>query len=323
MKHFKGYTNYQQNVIKRVAELVQDRPFTHEKAANNHLKILISGLDRPYFTSATPSDNRAFENIISDIKGAIRRAEAHAPASTVIRPDSLIQSEEKQRKETELSKVTKAIIKRIRHHISKIRQDEYDSFLASEECDCSQVTQSFRLELVKSEVDLALKNKRSTDYFTSGQLKNLRKEVMEHLDFMLPTVAEYHDLFKAKLSEIIPDPSEPDTNKDNTKIRVSQSTTSDSTDQNDGTIHPSATVSDETTPLEVTGVESQLQNLMKEKSHKRIATLKVLSKNQIAQLIDDCQKLLEQKHQEDIQAIVHQIQISGVSFDELKAAWAA
>lgn len=322
MKHFKGYTNYQQNVIKRVSELVQDRPFTHEKAANNHLKILISGLDRPYFTSATPSDNRAFENIISDIKGAIRREEAHAPASTAIRPDSLIQSEEKQRKETELSKVTKAIIKRIRHHISKIRQDEYDSFLASEGCDCAQVTQSFRLELVKNEVDLALKNKRSTDYFTSGQLKNLRKEVMEHLDFMLPTVAEYHDLFKAKLSEIIPGPSEPDTNND-TKIRVTQSTTSDSTDQNDRTIHPSATVSDETTPSEVTGVETQLQNLMKEKSHKRIATLKVLSKNQIAQLIGDCQKLLEQKHQEDIQAIVHQIQISGVSFEELKAAWAA
>lgn len=74
---------------------------------------------------------------------------------------------------------------------------------------------------------------------------------------------------------------------------------------------------------ETTGSASSsfvLADLMKEKSPKRIRLLKTLPKNHLALLIEDLKVALDQKHQEDIQQLIHLMQEKGIELAELQQA---
>lgn len=68
-----NYSKYQKRVIKFLNDLLgTDRPFTYERAKNNHLKVLIDGIPKPIFTGSTPSDCKSINNFMAEVKRELK-----------------------------------------------------------------------------------------------------------------------------------------------------------------------------------------------------------------------------------------------------------
>lgn len=68
-----NYSKYQKRVIKFLNDLLgTDRPFTYERAKNNHLKVLIDGVPKPIFTGSTPSDCKSINNFMAEVKRELK-----------------------------------------------------------------------------------------------------------------------------------------------------------------------------------------------------------------------------------------------------------
>jgi len=351
--HLRAYSNYQKRVIKGVADLVGDLPFTYEKSSNNHLQIKIKGVDRVFFTSSTPSDRRSYENIMSDIRGELKRIEVEGQPTPVNEslPESAEKSAARQALQEMMDKSVHTIIKKHRNSIDKIKKDEFQAFLAADFDSEGDVVREFRKNLIKSEIERALKSRANNEFIPPGMINKSKKQIEENLNFMLPSMAHYQSLGRdqapAEHSDLEPlehSSLEP-TIKDSASIASTKENVGDSavddgnaadrtvedlpsedlTDSNT-TSNNSASLNDVGRSVAKDVVETIdepkdfLPQLLDEKPHKRLAAIKALSKKQIALLIEDCQKALEQKHQEDIRDLAHQIQAKGVSIEELEAA---
>lgn len=299
--YLKGYTGYQKRVIKGVAELLEERPFSYKKKNNNHLEIKVKGIDRVFYTSATPSDHRGYENFLSDIKIELRKlTESDVVPSNVIEPINTTQADDRQ---ASLDKITRTIIKRIRMSIDKIQQDEHRAVI-SDTAPNDEIIRDFREALVTREIDLAMKSKDDKDYYPVAMLKQRKITIRDNLDFMLPSTAYYHDELKEKLDQARSElrESSPNTTKNNEQGKK------------ENVIEP--VKQNEPVDREETGMD--LQQLAKAKRNKRISEIKKLTKGQITLLMNDFEEALGQKHEEDIQDLVAQIKEKGITLEEIQ-----
>ncbi|WP_028303566.1 hypothetical protein [Oceanospirillum maris] len=346
--HLRAYSNYQKRVIKGVADLVGDLPFTYEKSSNNHLQIKIKGVDRVFFTSSTPSDRRSYENIMSDIRGELKRIEVEEQPTPVDEslPESAEKSAARQALQEMMDKSVRTIIKKHRNSIDKIKKDEFQAFLAADFDSEGDVVREFRKNLIKSEIERVLKSRTNNEFIPPGMINKSKKQIEENLNFMLPSMAHYQSLGRdqapAEHSDLEPlehsslEPASTISAKDKVDDSAVEDLSSDdltgSNRSSSGVVsldHVSHSVvkdsvAKNTVAKNVAEVIAEskdfLPQLLDEKPHKRLAAIKALSKKQIALLIEDCQKALEQKHQEDIRDLAHQIQAKGISIEELEAA---
>ncbi|MAC47636.1 MAG: hypothetical protein CMI12_12410 [Oceanospirillum sp.] len=300
--HLKAYTGYQKRVIKGVAELLEERPFSYKKKNNNHLEIKVKGIDRVFYTSATPSDHRAYENFLSDIKIELRKLSVEEDDQN---PVSTLPEKPKDARQASLDKITRTIIKRIRMNIDKIQKDEYDALLSHDTAN-EETIPKLREALIDREIDLALKSKHDADYFPPGMIKQRKLAIRDNLDFMLPPIAYYHEKLKDRLDQAC------------SKFKEDQpdETQNPHSDHGDKEKEESALVQPDKPTEEKKGMD--LKALAKAKRNKRLSEIKQLSKSEIASLIEDFQKALEQKHEEDILDLVTQIKEKGVTLAEIQ-----
>ncbi|MAD46340.1 MAG: hypothetical protein CMH98_15160 [Oceanospirillaceae bacterium] len=303
--HLKGYTSFQKRVIKGLAELIEERPFSYKKTSNNHIEIKIKGIDRVFYSSGTPSDHRSYDNFLSDVRSTLRQQSEPEPVLLLSGKDGPETDKDSidDRRQASLNKITRTIIKRIRMSIEKIQQDEWKAVLSEDDAH-DNIIRTFRDNLVEREIQLAMKLKKEKDYFPTAMIKQTRSTIGDHLDFMLPTPAYYHDLLKKKLVPAFGDKADPEEKDD---------VSSGQPDNPEKGTSPQVTVQPEDRDQGM-----NLRQLVRAKRNKRLSEIKKLSKSEISSLVEDFQNALEQKHEEDIQDLVAQIKEKGITLAEIQ-----
>ena len=236
--------------------------------------------------------------------------------------DSLPESVEKSATREALQKVmdksVHTIIKKHRNSIDKIKKDEFQAFIAADSDNEGDVVREFRKNLIKSEIERVLKSRKNNEFIPPGIINKCKKQIEENLNFMLPSMAHYQGLIRDQMS---PEHSDLEPLDQPNLEPTTQKKTKDDAEDGTADVLPSAYQTGCAAGATGDGdVQNSLSQLLHEKPHKRLAAIKALSKKQIALLIEDCQKALEQKHQEDIRDLAHQIQAQGISIEELEAA---
>jgi hypothetical protein len=186
-------TKYQRKVVKTLnKELGSDIPFSFEKANNNHLKVLIEGVSKPLFTSATPSDHRSDQNFISDVRSAIKQS-----LSEPVERKAITNNAERRRMES-CKKLLDTGIKYLRSRCKSFAEEEASMMQVH---GGSLDLKKERQKLCEHLLDHARKHVSPEIYITSKDLKELKKDFLRHVQFMLPNMAEYVSR--------MPDPDQP------------------------------------------------------------------------------------------------------------------
>ncbi|WP_143051961.1 hypothetical protein [Allopseudospirillum japonicum] len=291
-------------------DLLGERPFSYRKKKSNHLQVKIKGIDKVFHTGATPSDTKSYNNFIGDIKHELKKLHQphqtteislpihHPPqAKGLITPKIVL--------ERKLQKVRQSIIKQLRLQADKLRKQEHEMVMQEASL---QGIEKFRENLIQAELNQALQQKKSsTDYITPAKIKKVHQTLREHLDYMLPPLAFYHQTLKKEASAI-----QVETLANEIKISADDSKISN---EDIPVITQPVQNLEKTTKQEA---DLGLNTLMKETSNKRVKILKNLSKPQISALVQDLQKALQEKHQEDIQEIINLMKNKGVTLEELQ-----
>lgn len=332
--HEKSFSTYQREVIKKVKALMGDTQVNYEKSPNNHLQIKIAGIDRVFFTSSTPSDSRSLDNFIGDIRAEINRlAMLDAPQQIPAEPpNSVIKADARKSAQAFMVKVFEKTHKKLQRRLKHIERDEYQVFTTTTLDNRGDSVREFRKKLIKSEVEKAINTGKGKLFIPPGLNKKCQAELEEHLNTVLPSIPEYHHRMTQDMplsAAAMPQHSSP-------VIAPLASILPAQTQQQTPTkVEPSAAPAD--TPVaekvlsqapstakieaaDTAAPHNVLDDLINAKPHKRLAQLKALSKQHIALLIDDCQKALQQKHQDDIDFLAEQMQSRGVSLHELQDA---
>ncbi|WP_292253040.1 hypothetical protein [Marinospirillum sp.] len=295
----------------------------YEKTGSNHLQVKIQGVERVFHTGSTPSDYKSLLNFIGDVKAELHRLEQQEletrTATDVIEsPPSTLQPGQEPGQEVQIQRMAQTIIKSIRMNFDRIKDREYNMFFEQETPDAAQIAQ-FRADFVESEFAKAMKNKKDTDYFTKAAIKKGKDQVMEHLDFMLPTPAYYHEQLKQHISKQRPNQ---DSEQATPEPRLPAQAVIEQAviEQANAAVENKKAASLDEEAVGSVSSPFVLADLMKEKGPKRIRLLKTLPKNHLALLIEDSKVALEQKHQEDIQQLIQLMQEKGIELTELQQA---
>lgn len=326
--HEKSFSAYQREVIKKVYVLVGNTPFSYEKSANNHLQIKIDGIDRVFFTASTPSDCRSLDNFIGHIRAEINRLNAQTleQLTPLEPPKSKKKADARKSAQIFMDKVTAKINKSLQRKLKRIEKDEYHVFKTTDSDNPGNSVREFRKKLIRSEVERAVKAEKGALFIPPGLNRKCQAQLESYLNTALPSIPEYHSRMDLELNPyradnkdkplhikpIVAEPATPSTPKPlEAQPAPLQALDKDQESLKHTAKHEvQATV--ETEPL--------LNDLINAKPHKRIAMLKALPKQKIALLIEDCQKALQQKHQDDIDFLAEQMQSRGVSLSELQDA---
>ena len=187
------FSKYQKSVIKFLNELLGTQiPFTYEKTQNNHLKVLIEGLDKPLYTSSTPSDTKSLDNFMSHVKRELKAIEVLTSnlANTSIKATPQSPSI-KSMFQPNFEKLIQTCIKSLRTRVDSIKQQEQDKVLETNDID---FIKDERLKIVKASISHTLQNQRQANYIKPKAMKEIESSILRHLNFMLPTMAFYSDL---------------------------------------------------------------------------------------------------------------------------------
>ncbi|MEY8239729.1 MAG: hypothetical protein RPT25_05240 [Cycloclasticus sp.] len=185
MQKLNSYSKYQKDIIKKISkELGPKTPFKHEKTSSNHLKILIEGLDKPLYTACTPSDRRSGDNFMADLRCALKAV--HLKHQPKIEPSKRINTA--QLKIQYIENLTASCIKTARTNIEQ--HIEKEKFLVIEENSISNL-KHFRKSLATKIFVQCQKVNKQQPYITGADSSLIKREVIKHLNFMLPNTADY------------------------------------------------------------------------------------------------------------------------------------
>ncbi|WP_133245640.1 hypothetical protein [Pelagibaculum spongiae] len=186
MSKVRGYSRYQKQIIKRLQQtLGADTPFRHERTNNNHLKVLIQGADKPCFTSSTPSDNKSADNFIADVKRIIREINTLTSNDTDCSSANPVE-QAGECKAAQVDQITLSCIKLIRRKIDQIQLEESESIKTK-----SYLSELKKLRLQVADETIKANAGSSKIYLTGKQINHIKNKLLQHLNFMLPTTADY------------------------------------------------------------------------------------------------------------------------------------
>lgn len=328
-----SYSKYQRSVIKFLTDHLDiDTPFSYEKTQTNHLKVLIDGLEKPFYTASTPSDSKSLANFSADVKRELKASRVARAVTDNTEQEPAFANYMSVPHE----KLIKGCIKSLRSRLETIKSKEQEKVLESRSV---EVIALYRENVVKRAIELALQIRRSNDYVKPKEKKNFEAQVAKYLDFMMPTCAHYADLLESKsslkkqmstllasnpvssdqqpqLSELGTEPEpalavEPLTPK-KTSAHVNTQAMP----------HPSAfngVVAAPSSMPAIAKTKSSAAELMRMSANNRVDLLRNLSKAQSLQLIDDVNQALALNREQDIEAVVALIKEKGVSLESIIA----
>lgn len=185
MKKVSSYSKYQRDIIKRIGkELGTSIAFSYGKCSNNHLKIYVDGLDKPFYTSSTPSDRKAGDNFMGDLRGALKAA--HLKRQSVIVVTKHINSV--QLKAQYIDSLKDACIKTVRTNIDQYAGKE--ELLVIKENSISSLKPQ-RKKLATKILEHTQKTNKNMQYITGKDSQSIKDEIIKHLNYMLPNTADY------------------------------------------------------------------------------------------------------------------------------------
>lgn len=303
------YSKYQKVIIKELTTTLGVLPFSYEKTQNNHLKVLIDGVDMPLYTSSTPSDINSKLNFMSLVRQEVRAI--HEKITT---------EEEGGKVKTLSAKSTKlkynreriliAILKSLRNILPSLENREYKLVI-----DASSIKpiSEYRKGLIDESILRARRDQKSLSYMLIKDLNLLKKDLKMHIDFILPSIAYYSN----KLNEL----GKTNTPKQNEKnVIVNLDTT--------GKKSKKQTVSLRKVPNEIKGCsEMKIEHLSNEtldieklsnmSSTARIASLQILSNAEGVQLITDIKKAMVLNREADLQHVRDFMAEKNITIDDI------
>lgn len=333
-----NYSKYQKQAIKFLSEhLGTETPFTYERTQTNHLKVLIEGLEKPLFTSSTPSDNKTLKNFMADVKRELKANKAKHPPHHELSPKAAMAKAITPSHE----KLTENCIKTLRSRLTTIKPQEQEQVLKSKALD---VVASYRHDIIKGAIARALQDRKQGAYIKPQEMKKIEKKLSQHLDFMMPTLADYSALLESKtryqtkahtLNEL-------KTGANNIETTPAATPKSKATNgAGGGAVATKANGSMQSAPAWVNGVATEqaadycLTNtssntsansssgdnsaveLMKMAANNRVRLLRDLSKAQALQLIDDINQALALNLEQDIAAVVAMIKEKDIPLEAI------
>lgn len=327
------YSKYQKEIIKELTKTLGLIPFTYQKAKNNHLKVLIDGVKKPLYTGCTPSDCNSQHNFMSVVRQEIRAIGQDLSQEVIIQKPNKLDLQMHKKLNTE--KMLKTILKSLRHIATAIKNREEKLVI---EAGTIKPISEHRKALITDSIQRAKRDNSVLGYLTNKEMNALEKELKIHIDFMLPSVADYTqtlgELGKAK----IPTQNEIDTSMTTAEVVSIDSSSEmketngnqvDNESINIGTVNNVNTVSEislassaDLTPV----IDPQFVDIHAVTSltdSARIAVLQQLTNSEAAQLIADITQAVELNRQADMQHVLSFMQEKGISLDDIKAQLSA
>ena len=298
------YSKYQKQAIKFLSEhLGTETPFTYERTQSNHLKILIEGLEKPMFTSSTPSDSKTLKNFMADVKRELKACKAEHPPSDQLTPKAVMANAITVGHE----KLTQNCIKSLRSRLGIMKPQEQEQVLKNQSLD---VVPNNRHEIIKRAIARALQERKQGAYIKPQEMKKIEKKLTQHLNFMMPTLADYSALLDNKSRY-----QKSGNHLDAQQTVVSNTAVSHSTASGpslaQNTVQPIKSQITAVVEQTVAGKPSNTSErhhsaveLMAMSANNRVSLLRDLSKAQALQLIDDINHALSVNLEQDIAAVV-------------------
>lgn len=332
------YSAYQKKVIRSLAKLVGARAFRYEKAQNNHLKIHIEGVDKPIFTSSTPSDCKALENFMSQVRVMIRAAEKQYPLAVKV-----CEANPKQPHVCSHEKMITSIVKNMRLMAADLQDKEIEMVFEQQSVDGIG---EHRQQVIKKAINTALGHRKGGRYLTPSVMRCIEEDISHHVDFILPTVAHYAELLsKSKIAA-----------KSKQEVAVAQSVVLDAECDDKDLIGEEIEIDQEKETLALGDVfqmpvkhdqpltkdnkqkvkpvkklalkkpsrmaqqhvgEDDMSMLMTLTSEQRITQAKALTMVQIQALVDDLKQAMVEKHDEDIDDVIRLMAQKGLAIEDI------
>mgnify|MGYP000032384103 FL=1 len=185
MKKVSSYSKYQRDIIKRIGkELGTSIAFSYGKCSNNHLKIYVDGLDKPFYTSSTPSDRKAGDNFMGDLRSALKAAQLKRQSVIVVTKHI----NNVQLKAQYIDNLKDACIKTVRTNIEQYAEKE--ELLVIKENGISNLKPQ-RKKLASKIFEHMKKTNKNMQYITGKDSQSIKDEIIKHLNYMLPNTADY------------------------------------------------------------------------------------------------------------------------------------
>lgn len=333
------YSAYQKKVIRSLTKLVGARAFRYEKAQNNHLKIHIEGVDKPIFTSSTPSDCKALENFMSQVRVMIRAAEKQYPLEVKV-----CEANPKQPHVCSHEKMITSIVKNIRLMAADLQDKEVEMVFEQESVDGIS---EHRQQVIKKAINTALSHRKGGSYLTPSVMRCIEKDISHHVDFILPTVAHYAELLgksknaaKSKPTSAAVQSVELDLEMDDEElINEEMNAVEEQAPLSLGDVfllpqkqdQSVTTTMKKKVKLSKTSVmkkpsrmaqqqpvgEDDMSMLMALTSEQRIAQAKALTMAQIQALVDDLKQAMVEKHDQDIDDVIRLMAEKGLAIEDI------
>jgi len=317
MSKLHRYTRYQKNVIKFLGLLLDnERPFFYEKTKANHLKVRIQGVDTILYTGGTPSDIKSFSNFKAEVKRAIKTADLVIKAPTI---ENKLQNTKAITASLCSEKLISAIIKQFRNSRDVIIKQEKK--IMSEQQNLDSIKE-FRVKKINNMVLRFHKQQKSNFYLKTKQLKAITEEISKHVNFILPTLADYKITMSEpkksnlairqpqKVTSTIPLAKYPD----NSGKRLMSSLSSDATIEKISTeVSQVKTIEDVTTAQP----KNELQQLLNTKTHNRLDTLRQLSKSESLTLIDEINQAVALNQEQSLEEVLAFIKDKEIPYELL------
>lgn len=337
----RNFTSFQREAITKIAALLGERRFDYTKNNNNHMQIKVEGIDRVFYTSATPSDYRAISNVLGEIRAELNRlnmpeTKPEAP------PHSQIKSKAKKSACELVQGQVKQLQKQFKSKLRSIRRQEFKMLIQKQDAQehalsstlLAESVHQYRKQLTADPLEEAVNRTRGSLFVPPGLLRQGKNELEGFLNSHLASLADYRTRLEQRYhrdadnEQPLDTPLTEDHEKVKSKHKSKQTSKKNRQNKRPISVEPvakgSAPVSqcsslpsqaDATVPHDINP-----EVLLTGKASQRIKTLKALSKLQIRQLMEDCQQALHQKHQDDIAFVVQEMQQRGVALQELESA---
>lgn len=348
----KHFTSFQREVITNLETLLGDRASEYTKNNNNHMQIKVEGIDRVFHSAATPSDYRALDNVIGQIRAALKRL--NTPSR---HPKEAPQSQKRAKAKecaTELvAEQVHLLKKQLKTDLRSIRRQEFKMQTQQQDAQGSALSSTqlaesirrYRKSLIADPLEQAVHQARGTLFIPPGLLKQGKTELETFLNSHLDTLAEYRARLDRRLQRRAADvphsPQATDVTPDSpckTGIQSKSEAEKEDIDavkakkklKQKKTKQPPCALKQnpvaDSVPAPTVTPEMPAQGewkpdpvvLMNETEAMRIQGLQALSKLQIRQLMDNCQQALHQKHQSDIAYVANEMLTRGVTLQELE-----
>ncbi|MGL5949739.1 MAG: hypothetical protein ACRCYV_12065 [Aeromonas sp.] len=316
--HDRRFTPFQKQVIREVPKLVYPRACDFEKTKTNHLKILVEGLDKPIFTSATPSDRRSLYNTLSEVQTKLRQAgialeEAASTALAAAADSGEVDLNVLDADPTQ--KMINRMVRTLRSQTEQLEIKEQKHIDAGGSLDEIMPQRQALITQILNE-EIAGYKKRGGEYLKPSVLRTISKEVLHQLNFFLPKLSDY----KASLMPSAPLATTP-ANEKLTAAPVRPAPV-----RQEAKPRPSAPskTNKQTTTASIPAAakssdEPAFIDLLLQKKPARIASFKTLSRVQLLQLQEELAQAMDEKHEEDLDDVLALIAQKGLCMEDLLA----